>query len=134
MTDSPRWEKRHTQVALVALCSAINYADRVNISIAVVDMKETFKWDMATQAIVLSSFFWGCESLHWLSVLPCVLDAVGRTDANELFSAEMPRYPALDDSDALQSQLVPDFLKHAVACCRYLFPGDRCTARAAVRT
>ena len=24
------WEKRHTQVALIALCSAINYADRVS--------------------------------------------------------------------------------------------------------
>jgi hypothetical protein len=63
-----RWEKRHTQVALVALCSAINYADRVNISIAVVDMKQTFQWNMGTQALVLSSFFWGCESppLHSL--------------------------------------------------------------------
>lgn len=49
------------QVGLVALCSAINYADRVNISIAVVDMKQTFHWDMATQGLVLSSFFWGCE-------------------------------------------------------------------------
>ena len=55
------WQKRHTQVGLVALCSAINYADRVNISIAVVDMKQTFHWDMATQAFVMSSFFWGCE-------------------------------------------------------------------------
>ena len=65
------WEKRHTQVALVALCSAINYADRVNISIAVVDMKQTFKWNMGTQALVLSSFFWGCESppLHCLALL-----------------------------------------------------------------
>ena len=53
------------QVGLFALCSAINYADRVNISIAVVDMKQTFQWDMATQGFVLSSFFWGCE---WL---PC---------------------------------------------------------------
>ena len=56
------WEKRHTQVFLVALCSAINYADRVNISIAVVDMKHAYRWEMETQAFVLSSFFWGCES------------------------------------------------------------------------
>lgn len=62
-SDVPqRWEKRHTQVFLVALCSAINYADRVNISIAVVDMKQTYNWEMETQALVLSSFFWGCES------------------------------------------------------------------------
>ena len=32
---------------------------QVNISIAVVEMKTSFGWSMATQAIVLSSFFWG---------------------------------------------------------------------------
>ena len=31
----------------------------MNISIAVVEMKTSFGWSMATQAIVLSSFFWG---------------------------------------------------------------------------
>ena len=28
--EGASWEKRHTQVALIALCSAINYADRVS--------------------------------------------------------------------------------------------------------
>ena len=28
--EGAAWEKRHTQVALIALCSAINYADRVS--------------------------------------------------------------------------------------------------------
>jgi ACS family sodium-dependent inorganic phosphate cotransporter len=64
------WEKRHTQVMLVAMCSAINYADRVNISIAVVDMKQSFGWEMATQAMVLSSFFWGCEYSSYLAGCP----------------------------------------------------------------
>ena len=64
------WEKRHTQVMLVAMCSAINYADRVNIAIAVVDMKQSFGWEMATQAMVLSSFFWGCEYSSYLAGCP----------------------------------------------------------------
>ena len=46
-------------VALLSVCSAINYADRVNISIAVVDMSRVFEWDMRTQSVVLSCFFWG---------------------------------------------------------------------------
>jgi ACS family sodium-dependent inorganic phosphate cotransporter len=53
------WQVRHTQVALLVLCSMINYADRVNISIAVVDMTVTFGWSLGTQAVVLSCFFWG---------------------------------------------------------------------------
>ena len=31
----------------------------MNISIAVVEMKDTFGWSMTTQAMVMSSFFWG---------------------------------------------------------------------------
>ena len=46
-------------VALLCVGSAINYADRVNISIAVVDMSRAFGWDMRVQAVVLSCFFWG---------------------------------------------------------------------------
>lgn len=53
------WQVRHTQVLLLVLCSAINYADRVNISIAIVDMASSHNWGLGTQALVMSSFFWG---------------------------------------------------------------------------
>eukprot|EP01052_Picozoa_sp_SAG31_P053269 SAG31_NODE_13569_length_860_cov_1.873850_1_plen_162_part_01 len=53
------WATRHTQILLLVLCSAINYADRVNISIAIVDMAAAHGWSLKTQALVMSSFFWG---------------------------------------------------------------------------
>lgn len=122
MPDSPRWETRHTQVALVALCSAINYADRVNISIAVVDMKQAFKWDMATQAFVLSSFFWGCESSLWLPVSPCVLDAVGMRDANALSSAEMPRCLMLTTLSHCRLKWSPEFSEACICSLQISVP------------
>lgn len=33
--------------------------DRVNMSIAIIDMKDEFNWDSSTMGVVQSSFFWG---------------------------------------------------------------------------
>ncbi|GFH31223.1 MFS domain-containing protein, partial [Haematococcus lacustris] len=46
-------------VALCAVSVVICYADRSNISTAVLPMAEHFGWDKAFTGIVLSSFFGG---------------------------------------------------------------------------
>jgi ACS family sodium-dependent inorganic phosphate cotransporter len=53
------WPRRHVLVALVFLGCVIAYTDRVNISVAVVAMKEHFGWTQTEKGLVLSSFFVG---------------------------------------------------------------------------
>lgn len=68
------WEKpkgfgfRHVQVVLIFFCLTIAYAERVNMSVAIVAMTdknstnpdfEDFNWGEREKSLVLSSFFWG---------------------------------------------------------------------------
>ncbi len=51
--------QRHKVVFLAFASVFICYIDRVNISVAIIPMAESFGWDAATQGLVLSSFFAG---------------------------------------------------------------------------
>lgn len=68
---SARWPARYTVVTLSFWAVFICYIDRVNISVAVVAMKETFGWTETTKGLVLSSFFIGYMALQvasgWLA-------------------------------------------------------------------
>lgn len=68
---SARWPARYTVVALTFWAVFICYIDRVNISVAVVAMKETFGWSETQKGLVLSSFFIGYMALQvasgWLA-------------------------------------------------------------------
>ena len=47
---------------LVALCAAagfLAYIDRVNISVAIVEMGQDLHWDLQQRGLVLASFFYG---------------------------------------------------------------------------
>lgn len=46
-------------VLLCALCTCINYADRVNMSVTIISMSETYSLTIWQQSVVLSSFFLG---------------------------------------------------------------------------
>ena len=46
-------------MALAAVSVAICYADRSNISTAIIPMAEQFQWDTRWQGIILSMFFLG---------------------------------------------------------------------------
>jgi len=50
---------RHLMVLLCAFCTGLSYCDRVNLSVAVVEMSKDLDWDLNQRAIVLSSFFYG---------------------------------------------------------------------------
>jgi ACS family sodium-dependent inorganic phosphate cotransporter len=56
---SGRWQARHLLVALCVAAVFVCYIDRVNISVAVIAMQETYGWDDKTKGLVLSSFFIG---------------------------------------------------------------------------
>ena len=47
-------------ISLLALVMwLVCYADRTNISLAIIEMEEEYGWDHAVDGVVLSSFFWG---------------------------------------------------------------------------
>lgn len=59
---------RHVQVVLLFLCLTITYAERVNMSVAIVAMTDRngtnpdfpdYNWGEKEKSLVLSSFFWG---------------------------------------------------------------------------
>lgn len=59
---------RHIQVVLLFFCLTITYAERVNMSVAIVAMTDRngtnpnfqdFDWDESKKSLILSSFFWG---------------------------------------------------------------------------
>ena len=54
-----RWPTRFTLVGLCFLALIIAYTDRVNISIAAIQMQDDLGWSDATKGLVLSSFFIG---------------------------------------------------------------------------
>ena len=47
------------QVVLAALSVLICYADRSNISTAIISMADEYGWDTSQQGIILSAFFAG---------------------------------------------------------------------------
>jgi MFS family permease len=59
MQSSARWPRRHHVVFLSFLAVLICYVDRVNISVAIIPMAADLGWNMQTQGLVLSSFFFG---------------------------------------------------------------------------
>ncbi len=53
------WPKRFTLTGLCFLAMVIAYTDRVNISVAAIQMQDDLGWSDATKGLVLSSFFIG---------------------------------------------------------------------------
>jgi hypothetical protein len=53
------WQERYTIVVLCFLAFLLCNMDRVNMSIAIISMKDEFMWDTTTMGVVQSSFFWG---------------------------------------------------------------------------
>jgi fucose permease len=51
--------RRFVIVLLCSLSVMISYADRTNISIALMQMQDEMKWSDTTVGLVNSSFFWG---------------------------------------------------------------------------
>lgn len=51
--------ERHIMVALCALCCFINYADRVNMSVAIIAMAEQYSYTVQQQGVIMSFFFLG---------------------------------------------------------------------------
>lgn len=57
--STSNWQARHVLVALCVAAVFVCYIDRVNISVAVIAMQETYGWSDSTKGLVLSSFFIG---------------------------------------------------------------------------
>ena len=55
----PFWQRRYSVIALTFIAFVICYLDRVNISLAAINMQEEFGWSNLTKGYVFSSFFWG---------------------------------------------------------------------------
>ncbi|MGI9228283.1 MAG: MFS transporter [Gammaproteobacteria bacterium] len=53
------WPKRYTVFLLTFMALVIGYSDRVNISVAAIQMQQELGWTDATKGLVLSSFFIG---------------------------------------------------------------------------
>jgi hypothetical protein len=55
-----RWlAPRHTVVVLTLLANMVCYADRTNISVAIVAMSAQYGWSEVQQGAILGAFFWG---------------------------------------------------------------------------
>ena len=54
-----RFKKRHALLVLCFFNALISYADRTNISIAILPMTAEFGWKAGTKGFILSSFFYG---------------------------------------------------------------------------
>jgi MFS transporter, ACS family, solute carrier family 17 (sodium-dependent inorganic phosphate cotransporter), other len=53
------WRRRWTVVALCFVAFMLCNMDRVNMSVAILPMREQYGWDPRTVGLVQSSFFWG---------------------------------------------------------------------------
>lgn len=51
--------RRRLLVLLCSLCTAMSYCDRVNMSVAILEMAKELGWDMQQRGAVLAAFFWG---------------------------------------------------------------------------
>ncbi len=56
---TPGWKRRYTIVTMCFVAFMLCNMDRVNMSIAILPMAESFSWSSATIGLVQSSFFWG---------------------------------------------------------------------------
>ncbi len=61
----------HVMVLLSALCGLLNYADRVNMSVAIIALGEAYGLSVAQRGVVLSSFFFGYTPSQLLAALLC---------------------------------------------------------------
>eukprot|EP00039_Didymoeca_costata_P007002 m.95437 g.95437 ORF g.95437 m.95437 type:complete len:470 (-) comp13490_c0_seq1:249-1658(-) len=54
-------EKRRERrlIYMCALCAFISYCDRINISVAIINMGDEFSWSYSDRAMVLGGFFYG---------------------------------------------------------------------------
>lgn len=59
VTEAPGWKRRWTIIAMCFVAFMLCNMDRVNMSIAILPMAETFSWSSTTIGLVQSSFFWG---------------------------------------------------------------------------
>ena len=50
---------RHAVLGLCALCAALCYADRTNLSVALIAMRREHGWPASVAGSLLSAFFWG---------------------------------------------------------------------------
>eukprot|EP00039_Didymoeca_costata_P011376 m.159502 g.159502 ORF g.159502 m.159502 type:complete len:443 (+) comp15154_c0_seq1:228-1556(+) len=65
MADSPLWtlsSARFRVVLMMVTCNVICYVDRINISIAIVEMTKEHGWNRQQEGYILSAFFWGYAS------------------------------------------------------------------------
>lgn len=61
------WQKRFTVLTLTFIAFVICYLDRVNISIAAIQMQEELGWSDVTKGYVFSFFFWGYFTMQVVS-------------------------------------------------------------------
>ena len=67
--ESPRWPRRYIVVVLCFIGCIISFTDRVNISVAVVAMKDHFGWSETQKGFVLAAFFVGYVSFMFVAGL-----------------------------------------------------------------
>lgn len=58
VSDETGWKRRWTMVALCFVAFMLCNMDRVNMSIAILPISQSFNWNSATIGLVQSSFFW----------------------------------------------------------------------------
>jgi hypothetical protein len=56
-TEDPQ---RFVQYALVCLVAMVGYADRINMSVAVLGMADEMGWTLQDRAASMAAFFYGC--------------------------------------------------------------------------
>ncbi len=61
------WNRRSYVVVMMFLAVVIGYSDRVNISVASMEMKDEFGWSQTTKGVVLSAFFIGYMAFMFVS-------------------------------------------------------------------
>lgn len=62
---------RHVMVLLCALCTCINYADRVNMSVAIIYIAQTYSFSLRQQSWIMSAFFLGYVPMQFGAAILC---------------------------------------------------------------
>lgn len=62
---------RHVMVFLCALCTCINYADRVNMSVAIIYIAQTYSFSLRQQSWIMSAFFLGYIPMQFGGAILC---------------------------------------------------------------
>lgn len=63
--------ERHGMVLLCAAACFLNYADRVNLAVAIIPMSEKYQYSHVEQSLVLSAFFWGYTPMNLGGAILC---------------------------------------------------------------